>query len=127
VALIERGLTGALSDMVAGLPLPVALDSTLDEAKVPPQVALAAYYVVNEALANVAKHASARHARVDVSIDSGRLALRIEDDGVGGADAAGNGLRGLRDRVEALDGTLRVISPPSAGTVVEALLPLDPK
>lgn len=126
-ALIERGLTGALSDVAASLPLPVVFESTLGDAKIPLRAALAAYYVVNEALANVAKHASARRARVDLSIESRTLTLRIEDDGVGGADAAGNGLRGLRDRVEALDGTLRVSSPPSAGTVVEALLPLDPK
>lgn len=123
-ALIDRGLVGALSDVAARSPVPVAFESTLDDAALQAPVALTAYYVASEALTNVGKHAQGKHARVEVSADSRRLSVRVADDGVGGADPAGDGLRGLRDRVQAVDGELRVTSPQGGGTVVEALLPL---
>ncbi len=86
----------------------------------------AAFYVVSEALANVAKYASASHARVDLDRDDGVLVVEVSDDGVGGADAAGGtGLRGLSDRVEALGGRLRVSSERGRGTTVRAELPLE--
>ena len=77
-----------------------------------------------DALANIAKHSHARHARIELSGNSRQLSVRVTDDGVGGANPAGDGLSGLRDRVQALDGELRISSPPGAGTVVEASLPL---
>ena len=93
-------------------------------ARLPEQVELAAYFVACEALANVAKYAHATTASVRVSRRDGVALIEIADDGVGGADeTAGTGLHGLADRVAALDGTLRILSPPGAGTVVTAELP----
>jgi signal transduction histidine kinase len=90
----------------------------------PEPVELAAYFVASEALTNVAKYAQATTAGVRVSRQGRNAVIEIVDDGVGGADAAGgSGLRGLADRVEALDGRLTVISPPGAGTTVIAELP----
>ena len=85
----------------------------------------AAYFVVNECLANVAKYAEATYATVAAREQVGRLVIEVADDGRGGADPkAGSGLRGLADRVGALDGTLEVVSPAGAGTRVRAELPL---
>ena len=85
----------------------------------------AAYYTVSEALANVAKHAEACSAAVRVECRGDQIVVEIADDGDGGADAdRGSGLRGLRDRVETLDGELVVDSPPGRGTVVRAALPV---
>jgi signal transduction histidine kinase len=123
-ALIEHGLTGALSDMAARSPIPVTVESTLPDAALPPPLALTAYYVASEALANVAKHASATLARLELSTSAGELLLRVVDDGVGGADPTGHGLRGLRDRVQTVDGRLHVHSPHGAGTVIEARIPI---
>jgi signal transduction histidine kinase len=87
-------------------------------------VEFAAYFVASEALANVAKYAEATAVSVRVWRTGAAASIEISDDGVGGADRArGTGLRGLADRVEALDGRLRVVSPPGAGTVVTAELP----
>jgi hypothetical protein len=122
--LIERGLAGALSDIAARSPTPVTIESTLLDTALPPPVALTAYYVASETLANAAKHARATLARVELSTRAGELLLRVVDDGVGGADPVGGGLRGLHDRVQALDGQLRVHSPHGAGTVIEARLPI---
>jgi signal transduction histidine kinase len=92
--------------------------------RLPEPVELAAYFVACEALANVAKYAHATKASVRVSRRNGMAVIEIRDDGVGGADeTAGTGLQGLADRVAALDGTLRILSPPGAGTVVTADLP----
>ena len=82
-----------------------------------------AYFVAGEALANIVKHAHASRATIDVSRVNGRLAVEITDDGIGGADADGAGLHGLRDRVEALDGHLHVDSPLGRGTRVTAAIP----
>jgi hypothetical protein len=105
-------------------PVPVTVDANLDETTLPRPGALTAYYVATEALTNIAKHARAEHARLELSACAGELLLRIVDDGVGGADPAGSGLSGLRDRVRAVNGELRVRSPHAAGTVIEARLPL---
>jgi len=87
-------------------------------------VQLAAYFVACEALTNTAKYAGARFATVRVWRDNGAAFIEVTDDGVGGADdGGGSGLRGLADRVEALDGTLLVTSPPGVGTTVTAQLP----
>jgi signal transduction histidine kinase len=92
--------------------------------ELPEQVELAAYFVVSEALTNVAKHASATHASVTVTNDDGRLAVEVSDDGVGGADIAlGTGLRGLRDRLAAIDGQFDIDSKPGHGTTLRASIP----
>jgi signal transduction histidine kinase len=89
-------------------------------------VELAAFFIVSEALANVAKHARATSATVELEKIPGLLVVQITDDGVGGASAdAGTGLRGLADRVETLGGRLRVWSPPGQGTRVRAELPCE--
>jgi signal transduction histidine kinase len=98
--------------------------SFTSQERLPEPVELAAYFVACEALANVAKYAQATRASVRVSRHNGSAIIEIADDGVGGADeTAGTGLQGLADRVAALDGSLRILSPPGAGTVVTAELP----
>ena len=123
-ALARDGLPAALAVVAAHSPAAVVVDADLDGQPVPERIALTAYYVATEALANVAKHARAGHVRLELSTAEGRLLVRIADDGVGGADPAGGGLRGLRDRVATVGGDLRVLSPREGGTVVEARLPL---
>ena len=109
--------------LVARAPVPTTV-SFDDSERLPDQVELAAYFVACEALANVAKYARATKASVRVWRRDGVAFVEIADDGVGGADeTAGTGLQGLADRVAALDGTLRILSPPRAGTVVTAELP----
>jgi signal transduction histidine kinase len=119
--LTDRGLAAALEDLTADAPLPVELD--VDEARSEPDVEAAAYFVIAEALANVAKHAGATHARVTVRAGT-ELRIGVADDGRGGADPAkGSGLRGLADRVAALGGSLAVESAERGGTVIRATLP----
>ncbi len=94
------------------------------EGPLPPAVEVAAYYLVCETLTNVAKYASASCASVEITREDGQLIVQVADDGIGGADpASGSGLRGLADRVEALDGSLRVWSPSAKGTTVRAEMP----
>jgi len=122
-AVLEHGLPAAIDALATRSPVPTHVDCVLDGRLAEP-VELAAYFVVCEALANVAKYARARTAAISVRQEDGMLLVEVADDGVGGADEArGSGLRGLADRVEALDGTLRVISPADAGTTVRAELP----
>jgi PAS domain S-box-containing protein len=122
--LTERGLHAALESLAERSPIPVELDADPGERLAEP-VEAAAFYVASEALANVAKYAHANGVTIVVTRESGRVAITISDDGIGGADAArGSGLRGLVDRVEALGGSLQVTSPPGGGTVVRAELPL---
>jgi signal transduction histidine kinase len=121
--LTERGLDQALAALAARAPLPVAISAPLDE-RLPPALEAAAYFVVMEALTNVAKYASASAAEVTIQRANGEVVIDVADDGVGGADpAAGSGLAGLADRVTALGGRLDVTSPPGGGTVVRAELP----
>jgi signal transduction histidine kinase len=123
VALAERGLCGALESLAARAGVPVALDVCDDP--LPDAVALAAYFVVAEALANAARYAGASSIDVRAALRDEGLVVRVGDDGCGGADpAAGTGLRGLADRVEALGGRLEVESPQGAGTHIVAVLPL---
>ena len=122
-AALEHGLAPALDSLAtrATVPTAVACDAPGD---LPRAVELAVYLVACEALANVGRYANARAASVRLTRTSGGVAIEVADDGVGGADAArGSGLRGLADRVEALDGRLLVTSPPGAGTVITAELP----
>jgi signal transduction histidine kinase len=122
--LSDRGLGPALEALASRAPVPVTVTG-VPERRLPAPVEAAAYFVVAEALTNVAKYAEAESATVALELEHGVLRVRISDDGRGGADpAAGTGLRGLRDRVDALDGMLRVESPPGAGTALTAELPL---
>jgi signal transduction histidine kinase len=93
--------------------------------RLPAPVEATAYFVVAEALTNVAKHAQARRAEVMARIEDGTLAVRVRDDGRGGARPDGSGLLGLADRLATLDGRLEVESPPDGGTVVAATIPLE--
>jgi signal transduction histidine kinase len=123
-AVLERGLGPALHALATRSTVPASVTVDTQE-RLPEKVELAAYFVASEALANVAKHSRAGAVAVRVSRAGAVARIEIADDGVGGADdGEGSGLRGLADRVEALDGALQVVSPPGAGTVVIAELPL---
>jgi signal transduction histidine kinase len=103
--------------------LPVTVDVSVG--RLPAVLEATAYFVISEALANVDKHARANHATVTARVDRGELRLEIHDDGIGGARVQNStGLRGLQDRVSALDGRLVVTSPPDAGTSVRVVLPV---
>jgi len=125
-ALIEQGLAAVVETLAERAPLPVRVQ--VPARRWPGQVERAAYFVINEALTNVYKHAGATSAEVRVAVAAGaggrRLLVRVSDDGAGGADVdRGSGLRGLRDRVAAVGGTLRIHSDLGAGTQVVAELP----
>jgi signal transduction histidine kinase len=121
--LTERGLPGALDELGRRAAVPVHLELTIG-GRLPEQVETAAYYVVSEALTNVAKHAQASEVRVAARCTGGLLTIEVADDGAGGAAAGpGSSLRELADRVEALGGRLSVSSPPGAGTRLRAELP----
>ena len=121
--LTARGLGPALETLAARMPIPVRLDH-LDE-RLAPAVEAAAYYVVAESLTNVTRYAHASAAEVRVARADGRVVVTVTDDGIGGADpGAGSGLRGLADRLAALDGTLVVESQRGSGTCVRAEIPL---
>jgi PAS domain S-box-containing protein len=123
--LTDRGLPAALEALASRTPLPVALSADLDD-RLPGPVEAAAYYVVAEALTNVAKYAGASSVEVRAQRLNGRVVVEVEDDGVGGADPGrGSGLRGLADRVEALEGELEVTSAAGVGTTVRAVIPLS--
>ena len=122
--LTDHGLTPAVEALAARAAMPVELSGLPTERLAEP-IEAAAFYVVSESLANVAKYASASRARVELARDDGMLVVEVSDDGVGGADAdKGSGLRGLADRVEALGGRLRVSSEQGHGTTVRAELPM---
>ena len=121
--LSERGLGPALEALAARAPVPTTVDG-VPEQRLPAPVEAACYFVTAEALTNVAKYAGAMSAAVSLSVEHGRVRLVVRDDGAGGADLdAGTGLRGLRDRVEALDGNLHLDSPPGLGTTLIAEIP----
>jgi signal transduction histidine kinase len=121
--LSDRGLGAVLESLAHRAPLPVELDAAPGE-RLPERVESTAYFVAAEALTNVARYSRASHARIGLRREDGHVVLEITDDGVGGADpAAGSGLRGLLDRVAAVDGSLEVDSPAGGGTVVRATIP----
>jgi signal transduction histidine kinase len=121
--LTDQGLDGALRGLAARTPVPVNVIELPDE-RLPVAVETAAYFVIAEALTNVAKYADATAATVSVVRTDGHAVVEIRDDGVGGADpSGGSGLRGLSERVAALDGELELESPEGAGTTVRARLP----
>jgi signal transduction histidine kinase len=123
VLLTERGLGPALDALLSRAPVAVEI-AELPDGRLEAPVEAAAYYVVAEAVTNVAKYARASHATVSITQSNGRAKVTVSDDGVGGADpAAGSGLRGLAARVEALGGRLDVDSPPQGGTRIKAEIP----
>jgi signal transduction histidine kinase len=121
----QGGLSRALSALARKSPVAVSLDVEIPE-RPPESVEIAVYYVVSEALANVAKHAGASEASVSVASADALLRAEITDDGVGGAELArGSGIVGLVDRVEALGGHFALESPPGRGTKIAIELPLE--
>jgi signal transduction histidine kinase len=123
--LTEEGLEAAVGSLAHRSSVPVTVTCDLD-GRLPDTVEAAAYFVVSEGLANVAKYAEAHHAQVAIGRRNGVLSVSVTDDGIGGADPEhGSGLLGLADRVAAVGGTLRVESPPGEGTTVVAEIPFD--
>ena len=121
--LTDRGLAAALQALAGRSPVPVDLTETPDD-RLPASVESAVYFVVAEALTNVARYASANTAIVSVVRSNGQVEVTVSDDGVGGADPEqGSGLRGLSDRVAALNGRLELTSGDGEGTTVRASIP----
>ena len=121
--LTDRGLGPALAGLLARAPVPVEI-TELPEERLAPQVEAAAYYVVAEAMTNVAKYAQASSVTISISRSDGHATVVVSDDGVGGADPTrGTGLRGLADRLEALNGRLEVESASAGGTCISAEIP----
>jgi signal transduction histidine kinase len=121
--LTRGGLRAGVEAVVARMPLPVEVD--IGEERFPPGVEATAYFVVSEALTNVVKHSGAKRAQVSARVNEGVLRVEIRDDGAGGAGPdRGSGLVGLRDRVDALAGTLEIESPPGGGTRIVMELPV---
>lgn len=124
--LLERGLAAAVRDLASRSPLPVDLEIDLGGEpveRVPEPVESTAYLVAAEALTNAVKHASAERLRISLDRHVGRLRLRIDDDGVGGAAPTGAGLQGTIDRVTALEGSIQLVSPPGHGTRLTVEIP----
>jgi signal transduction histidine kinase len=121
-ALTRDGLRAGVGALVSKMSIPVQLE--MSEERTSPAVEATAYFIVAEALTNVAKHAHARCATVTARLDGGSLELEVRDDGVGGAKPGGTGLVGLSDRLAAHHGNLRVQSPPDGGTVIAASIPV---
>jgi signal transduction histidine kinase len=122
--LADRGLPAAVVALGERSALPVTVSAQINR-RLSPIVESAAYFVVAESLTNAAKYANGAEARVSLFEESGRLIIEVDDDGPGGANPDGNGLSGLRNRVEALDGILVVRSNPAEGTTVHAELPCE--
>ncbi|MET7639621.1 sensor histidine kinase [Streptomyces sp. NPDC005438] len=121
--LADHGLVAAVEDHASRFPVPVTVDLQLP-GRLPAKTETHLYYVINEAMTNIARHSGARSARVYGRYHSDLLVLEISDDGRGGADPeAGSGLTGLADRVTALDGRMRVSSPPSGPTLLHVEVP----
>jgi PAS domain S-box-containing protein len=120
--LTQGGLRAGVDALASRMPLPV--ENGVSVGRLPSAVEATAYFVVAEALTNVAKHARAAHAAVAARVEDGTLRVQVRDDGVGGARPDGSGLLGLADRLAVLDGRLRVESPADGGTLVAAEIPL---
>ena len=121
--LTQGGLRAGVDALASRMPVPV--ENGVSVGRLPAAVEATAYFVVAEALTNVAKHARAERAAVTARVEDGTLVVHVRDDGVGGAQRNGSGLTGLTDRLAALDGELRVESPADGGTVVAATIPLS--
>jgi signal transduction histidine kinase len=121
-ALTQGGLRAGLVALATRCAVPVEIDVPVG--RLPTTVEATAYFVVSEALTNVAKHARARRATVAARVENGTLQVQVRDDGVGGARPDGSGLVGMADRLAALGGQLRIESPAAGGTLIEADFPL---
>jgi signal transduction histidine kinase len=122
--LTERGLGPALESLAERTPIPVESQVDVGSERLAAPIEAAAYFVVSEALTNVVRYAQADSALVEIRRVGDDVVVDVRDDGVGGADiSSGSGLRGLADRLSALDGELRVVSPPGGGTLVEGRIP----
>ena len=122
-AVLTRGIVPAVTTLARRSPVPVETELRIDR-RPPERAAVAVYYVVSEALTNAAKHARASYVRVELTSDDHHVSLTVRDDGIGGARFDhGSGLIGLRDRVEALEGTVELISPAGAGTTLHVRIP----
>jgi signal transduction histidine kinase len=124
-ALVERGIYAAAEDLAGAYPGVVEHRIPPDAERPPAPVETAAYFVVSEAIANSLKHAGADSVRLSLARENGTLHIEVEDDGRGGAAADGSGIGGIRDRVEALHGTLALTSPPRGGTLLQVELPCE--
>jgi signal transduction histidine kinase len=120
--LTRGGLRAGVEALASRMPVPVEVDVCVE--RLPTAVERTAYFVVAEALTNIAKHARAGHAKVAVRLVDGTLAVEVRDDGQGGARPVGSGLVGLADRLAAVDGQFRVDSPSGGGTLVAAAIPI---
>ena len=120
--LVARGLAAAVDALGRRVATNVTVDAHVDH-RPPAVIETAAYFVVAESLTNVAKHTGDAAARVELQLDADLLVVEVTDDGPGGADPEGGGLTGLKHRVEALDGTLTITSPPGGPTTIRAELP----
>jgi signal transduction histidine kinase len=122
--LSDQGLAPAIDALAGRAPIEVRAAVEVEERFAEP-IEAAAYFVVAEALTNVAKYAKASGADVNVTLDGGVIVVHVSDDGVGGVDvSAGSGLRGLEDRLAAVDGALEIVSPPGRGTLLRARIPV---
>jgi signal transduction histidine kinase len=123
--LSDRGLCAALEALASRAPVPVEV-SGVPSAPLGSEIEACAYFVTAEALTNIAKYAHASEASVHLAVHDAKLRVQVRDNGVGGADPSiGSGLRGMRDRVDALHGDLEVHSPEGAGTTITVVIPLD--
>jgi signal transduction histidine kinase len=123
----RSGLPPALRSLARRSPVPVRLHTDSVTSRLPERVEVAVYYTVSEALTNVVKHANASEVRIDLTLEHQSVRLSFGDDGCGGADLSdGTGLLGLKDRVEALNGCIKVHSPPGDGTIVLVEIPIEP-
>ncbi|MDX6656363.1 MAG: hypothetical protein QOH62_1156 [Solirubrobacteraceae bacterium] len=121
--LTRGGLRAGVEALAVRTPVPVDVDVSVE--RLPDPVEATAYFVVAEALTNVAKHSHAEHATVAAHLANGTLQVQVRDDGVGGAQPDSSGLVGLRDRLAALDGRLSIESPAGGGTLIGAVIPLS--
>jgi PAS domain S-box-containing protein len=121
-ALSRGGLRAGVEGLASRVPVPIECDVSVD--RLPPAIEATAYFVIAESLTNVAKHARARGVTVAARVQDGKLTIRVQDDGVGGARPDGPGLLGLADRLAVLGGRLRVETPADGGTLVAADVPL---
>jgi signal transduction histidine kinase len=120
--LTSGGLLAGVDTLASRMPVPVAIDVSVG--RLPAAIEATGYFLVSEALTNVAKHARAGHAEVTARIEDGTLVVHVRDDGIGGARPDGSGLVGLADRLAVLDGHLRVESPTDGGTLITAAIPI---
>jgi signal transduction histidine kinase len=122
VTLTHRGLRAAVSELARRMPVPV--ENRVSPGRLAATIEATAYFVVAEALTNIAKHSRARQATVSACVEHGTLRIQVRDDGIGGARPDGSGLLGMADRLAALGGQLRIESPAAGGTLIAADLPL---